>query len=389
MIAATGLGVVPDAGDQLASLSAALTRAAGRTLYLPRGKYPIDLAVNPKIVPSAGTRVVGDGRDTVIELFNASATKNLFNILTDDVQFENISFKIDPLTAASGAAVQIFRPGGGAQNFSLRNVNINGGVVAGSSYVVFVISPVGTQDNDFAGIEVYGGHYKNLTRMYHRANSPTQTAVVRSLRFSRSRYEGFAKSVITINSPHSHTVDLLIEGNSFADQIDEAFLSIGGGKRVRVLTNDFVGAAREVIHLEESVESAVLAMNTVDLSSPNAVAVFVTDNNIGGGQYIAPRNIAINANIMRGPGKASAASRGILLVNDATGTKPADGVIATDNIIEGFGRAISATDGTTNPLFVWNIVRENGIGMWSLQPIPRSSDNLYVGNDEDIHVEQS
>jgi hypothetical protein len=393
VLSARAFDIQADGTDQRSKLVTAFAAAAGKTLYFPPGTYVIDLSANNTFSLPAGITILGDtAAGTIFEVQNATGTRTLFNAFASNIVLQNLTITMTGTAAA--ASVVIFNPGAAASGLTLRNLTVNGGVTAGvgsTSHVTIVVQPVGTAGNEFSNLVIDGGLYTNISRAYSHVNSPTVTAAIRGIKVQNARFETFYRSAITINSPNSETSDILISGNRFVDGLykttggpAEAHVSIGSGRQVRVVNNYF-GGQGDGIHSEEAAVDQIISSNTLTLTDVSANGIFLADAALGGGGSIAPKNIVISSNTMRGPGLATATSDGIKLVSDASGLGPTNGVVITGNVIEGFRRGISATAENESQIITANTLRDNLHGLWSVKPLMQAKNNLFIGNTVDLY----
>lgn len=381
-----------DGTDQRANLVAALAANAGRTLHIPEGTYTFDYTNNVSVALPADTTIQCDPGAT-LSIANATGTRFVFSVLTSNVTVRDCSFAVTG--AVAGSTIVFFQPGGGAANLTLDNVTIDGAVADGGGATIthgaWVFQPVGTVGSGFTGIFVRNSNFVNMSRLYVRATNSNQTAAIKQIRVVNNTFTSFYRSPISINSPWGETSDVVISGNRFRDNFgkttggsDYYAIGIGSGRDV-VVTDNYIGGAGDGIHIEEAAIRQVIAGNVMALTDVSAEGIFVTDNNVGTGSYVAPRDITLVNNIIEGPGLATATAFGIRLANDASGTAPVTGIKIEGNTVIGFARGIQATDENEVATITGNTLRANAIGLWARKPLIQARGNLFDSNTEDLH----
>jgi hypothetical protein len=392
---ATNHGVVCDGTTNTrAALVAALAASAGKTLQLPAGTCVLDTNADVSLAPPANSRIAGIGEGTVLAFNNATGIRYAFIINQPNVTIANLKVTVTAPVAAP--TVNLFSMRGGAENFLLDNIGIDGTVASngagGVTHSVFVIKPIGTAGNDVTGITVKGGFYRNCSRMWTRDSVPGNTAAIKQLHFLNSRYENFYRSIIATNSPFTPIEDVVVSGNRFSGLLaagtgggNDNFVSVGSSRRVRVLQNYIYGPGNG-IHAEEAAADVVITGNNVTVTAAGNYGIRTLDNNIGGAGSVTPRNVVISNNIVIGPGKGVSTVYGIVFTNDASGAPPVNAGLIEGNIVEGFARGIFSTDEleAEGSIIRNNILHDNAIGLWARKPMLQSEGNLLYANDIDI-----
>lgn len=258
--------------DDSTAISAALSAASGKTLFLPDNTFTaLRTSGSPLTIP-ANTRIQGLSRDGGFELdVNTSSTVELFQAAAGTF-FDSVAFTVD---AVSGATAQIIKPTG--DNVTVINSTFDGGTTGNP-----VVHCIDFADVSASGFLSFGNTYKNANRVFLKTNSSTTTND--RLKFIGDKVEGMVNEAMAFNNPNpsASMQDILAFGLSFVDSPRRVH-ALGGAsiQDARFVFNSLSGTGDELAHFEEKGRRLV-HMGTTALFTDAISGTFWGPNNVSG-----------------------------------------------------------------------------------------------------------
>ena len=362
---------------------AACNAAGGGTIYVPEGNFDIDLPSATGLTAlGTGTRLKGAGEFVSTLTINTTTTNyltalgNVSNLLVEDLTIQ--------FNCQDGQTAALLIPGSNVRFRRCRLLSNCTAVADAATNTSILLSflTTGTQtDISIENCEVSGWGFPIL-----KTNASTSTH--RRLRFIDNYFHDNAGSHINLNSPNGVCEDVVISGNTFADEIGFGaglgfMLGLASISNFAVIGNTFTGSTNgEAIHIEENCVDFTVSDNTIEVTSDETGegdGIFLSSNNIAG-SWTAPQRFTIADNTILRTGGAAAA--GIHLVDTSGSTPITNGVIA-DNFISGFTNAYDIATTLSSSLFIeTRSLRPEGAGvLWGNTLSNNGSD---ATNDIDV-----
>jgi len=296
--------------DDSAAFAAALAASASKTLHVPSGTYLILTA--GFALPSNCTIVGGGLQSTTLAYRPTLGSYREFFVVasnTNNIVIANLAITCTPLDATSQFVVFAMR--GNASGLALFRVKIDGGItVSGStaSNVTYGISfpnGSGLVVSNLATLQCQFTRISYLFLKISSSQSSTLNVSVINCAFSENTVEE-----CSLNSPNGVLDNVLVEGNSFDNNIGYQILpsntsmAIGfaGGNNVRVIGNRIRGSyVFNAIHLEDNVTNFVVADNVMEIQG-YGITVQSASNTL------SPSNGVINSNVAKCTGTTNIAA---------------------------------------------------------------------------------
>lgn len=305
---------------------AACNAASGGTIYIPEGRFEIDLPDGAGLTSVvAGTRFKGAGEFTSVLVINCT-TETYLNAIGNagDIIFEDFTIEWNLLNDPSdppSASLLVLASNTVFRRFHIRGNNDVTTETSSNNGVWINVPSSGTIDNlRLENCTWSGLHYPLL-----RANN--STAVLTNTVVTGCRAWDNAICHLEFNAPNGSWTTIKIKDFIMGDQ-DGAGAGLGFGMGFASTTDveidglTFIGQTDgEAIHVEENCDGFTLENFYIDVTSDQAGegdGIILLNNNIGGVEY-APKNWSISNGVIKRSGGADA--HGLWLLDD-TGTTP-------------------------------------------------------------------
>lgn len=386
---AVGDGVTND----LVAVQAAITAAAGKTLYFSPGTYRINLTSGGSLAtPAANTTIAGDNKsNTFLDIRTTSTTYlNTFNINNNNVVFKNLKIGFT-LQATQLASLFIFG-GVTTSGFSLIDCELLSSNSAASlthySYMLNLpsLSTAGVSDVIIQNCVIHNWHYTLLK------TNPSQ-CVDRRWKITNNYFYDNETSHWSPNSPSGTHDDILIQGNTFGNLYGTGvglvhMVGLASVTNCRIVANAFKGlSAGEAIHVEEDSDNVVIADNVIEIGELTDQVTWgdgirLLDNNISG-TFKNPTRVTITGNTIKRTGATGGV--GIAFQIDGVGIAPVDLSACSSNIIEGFGVGIEIESNVFTVSVTNNTIKSCTRGIYvPASPGSTIEKNIFVDCTEGI-----
>lgn len=378
--------------DDRAAIQAAMTTAAGKTLYFPPGTYRVELPSGGSLAtPAANTTIAGYSKsNTFLDIRTTSTTYlNAIGIGNNNVVFRDLKIGFT-LQATQLASLFIF--GEATSGFSLINCELLSSNSASNlthySYLLNLPSPStsGVSDVTVQGCVIHNWHFTLL-------KTNTSQSVDRRWKIVNNWFYDNETSHWSPNSPSGTHDDVLIQGNTFGSIYGTTagavhMVGLASVTNCRIVANAFKGlSAGEAIHVEENSDNLVVADNTIEIGElTNQVtwgdAIRILDNSIGGTSN-NPTRVTITGNTIKRTG--SQGGVGIVFQYDASGIEPVDLPVCSSNVIEGFSIGVEVDSSALTVKVSDNIIKSCLRGIYvPLSPGSTIERNTFVDCSEGI-----
>lgn len=364
-------GVADDVTDNYANFATALTAASGKTLYIPAGTYRIELDDAAALTPGANTRIVGDGRATVLHIVPTAGAKSAWTFLSltnAGVTIEDLVIDADPVAGDAGQFILLK-----ADDLTIRNCEFDGGHTAANETTVhlFAFSNADAQNIRIEGNEIHNWRFGLL-----KAN--TDTSIQRTVKVLNNFFHNNYANDLAFNTPSGVIQDIVVQGNTFYNnQGGPTFGTFGimcgmaSATDYKIVGNTFLGTGKEAIHLEEHGREIVVTGNTFKNDGKGVVLV---DNSVSGSSG-TPSWITISGNAFSEL-LGSKTHNAIECSNDG-GADPAEYLIITGNTFRNYGAGVFMVETETIQVF-GNTFYNCAVGVDSTAASPNVERNHFV-----------
>lgn len=385
-VSVTQFGAVGDGTtDDYAAFVAALAFAAGRPVYIPPGRYRIDLSDDARFLePAAGTLMFGAGRQaSVLDIIDLSPTANfpaLFWPRNGNLRFRDFSVEVTDV-AHPDSFVYLWWLDSDAAGLDIFDMRLDGGVapVAGTHNWRVIVFGTDT-GTGFSDLSLRRCEATRVMRVTLRVNAATST--MRRWQFIGNHIHDNFAGGLNHNNPFGVWEDILVLGNTIADIRNSEVggtdlpirIGIAHARRVRIIGNRLEGKGRG-LHIEGGIEDFVIAGNLVECVTAEDYGMLLGESSPN---PVTPTRGVIHGNTFKGPGAGVSTNRGIWMTFDGNGIAPVGRTTVTGNVIEGFDIGIAATYEDKTIFVHHNIIRDCNTGLLSARPLVTMEDNWLI-----------
>jgi hypothetical protein len=268
---AVGDGVANDTP----AINAAITAAAGRTIYFPAGTYNLAPSGAGLLAPpTAGSSFIGEGASDTVIVFAPTTTvaRNCITIAADDVIFQNLT-----LRRASTFDSVMFQLSAGVDRFTLRDCVLDGGDdLFPIGYTQGIQLP---ESGTVTRIRAERCRFTNFH--YPLLMTNTSTATVTDIQFRDCEFTAWVGEGLGFNAPVGTQRDVIVDGCRFVNPGAYRALTLAHVENARI-TDCYFNVGHEAVHIEDYCRDVTVANNTFYESGGAGQALDLMDS-----QYIA------------------------------------------------------------------------------------------------------
>lgn len=337
-ISVKDFGAVGDGiANDTAAVRAALLVAAGKKLVVPSGNYLLSFTETNGLSIPANTVIEGDGMAATTLTFTPSSTayRNLMSVAGGGLTLRGLKVTT---SVPAGGVVSLFSIS--SSSITVDQCDLDGGVTnigAALSHNAygFNISDAGTQND----IRVERSILRRMTYPWLKTNAATSTQ--RRLKVLNNYFQSNYNDDLGLNSPNGVCDDVLIDGNTFANNLSISAslttsalgVALASVTNFRITGNHFSDSYTDAVHIEEGSYYGTVTNNTFDVDGR---CISFNGNNISG-TIKTPTSISVKGNILKKKGtQKESGKHGIIFILNASGHMPLLKSIINDNEIVGF-----------------------------------------------------
>jgi hypothetical protein len=382
-----GISAGTNTTDLKTYFDTALTAATGGELFLPAGRYLIDLSTDVNLTLPTGTTLRGVGSGAVIAVKIAavsSVQRRLFRVFSGnlDTKFADLKIEVDSIDHTS-SILEVWRTNGDGSGLIIENVDVDGGMVEAAGARNWNVYAVSTSaDTGYSDVLVSGGKWENIQYGWVKTNVAVSTH--RNITFRNVVFDQIFGETLSFNSPAGILSDVTVDGCQFGDNVTRsvsgtnplhvAFASVDNFK---VTDCTFKGEGLPV-HIEEGCDTFLLDGLLMEVTHIDDDGIRILDNDIAGPD-VSPRNGVIGSANVKGVGKATSTGVGLYFVHDGSGAAPSENVIVRGPVvIAGFDLGVAVSNETTTNDISGVMVVDCNIGIHANAGVEWVHDNVII-----------
>ena len=344
------------------------------------------LTTDPTRYPEAtlmADRLIEGDHGSLFTLRASGAGTSLF--MSTGPQFTGTRLTFSATHDTAGETLQVFKPD---DDFVLTQSEIDGGVTDAGGSPSHIAHAFDVSSSDVTRLQSIGNIYSRLSRVVLKNTDATSSD--ENLLFAFDTFQYSAAETLAFNSPNGTMRGVLVIGahsrNAIGDSLGNSTHLFGGAnvEGLRVIASYHYGSGDEIFHAEDGTNLFVSIGNTASFTDARA-GVFMADNDESG-PYRQVTKGTITSNVLHRETRTGGYA-GIDFAPNGQGTFPAEKVVASSNVVDGWERGLRTAEFPYYNLVTGNVFSNNDEGIQMLRPSLSVRDNLLLDNTTTIEAQ--